>query len=133
MATTYRVELYNLFEPGRYMQNGYLVARSTGATVARFKGDKTAAHAYCYALNQHGEPRRSPTPCCDGCKGWEVFEVNRCTVHGDDCELATDDCSRLEIEACDACWFDDPDAPGDDYYQAHPVCQVALDAARGAE
>ena len=75
-------------------------------------------------------PRRSPSPCCDGCPGWAVFGVDRCTVHGDDCDCQADGCSSLEIQECDECWYDQPDAPGDDYYQEHPMCMIALEAAK---
>ena len=71
-------------------------------------------------------PRRSPAPCHPECPGWAVFEVNRCVVHGDDCDCWGDDCHSLEIEACDACWYGQGDAPTDDDYQGHPVCQAQL-------
>jgi hypothetical protein len=80
-----------------------------------------------------GAPRRSPDPCCDGCPGWAVFEVNRCAVHGEDCQCEQDDCSTLELEACDGCWHGVPDPPGDAYYAEHPVCIAALAARRAAE
>lgn len=59
-------------------------------------------------------PRRSPEPCEESCPGWAVFGVDRDP--------------GLEIQACDACWHGQPNAPDDDEYRLHPVCIAALRA-----
>jgi hypothetical protein len=62
-----------------------------------------------------------------------VFTVDRCTVHGDECDLDNVDCSRLEIQACIACWCDQPGPMTDDDYQAHPLCVAQLAREREME
>jgi hypothetical protein len=58
------------------------------------------------------EPRRSPRPCSDDCPGWHVFD-------------------EAEIQRCDDCWRDVPDAPCDEDYQQHPTCAAALAVVAG--
>lgn len=83
-------------------------------------------------------PRASDEPCDPDCPGWAVFDCERCTVHepdgnGEPCDCYEPDCSTLEIFACDACWYQVSDAPGDEYYQAHPVCLEQLAKERKQE
>jgi hypothetical protein len=59
------------------------------------------------------QPKESPSPCSPTCCGWDVF-VTSC---------------GLEIQRCDECWTDVPNAPDDEYYRAQKMCQVALAAS----
>jgi hypothetical protein len=52
-------------------------------------------------------PRRPPVSCCEGCKGWAVF-------------------NETDIQRCDQCWSGVPDAPLDEYFEAFSECQVEL-------
>lgn len=78
-------------------------------------------------------PRASDSPCDPDCPGWAVFDLERCALHGADCDGCKRDCSPLEILACDSCWYGQADAPGDEYYQTHPVCQAQLARERAGQ
>ncbi len=61
-----------------------------------------------------GEPLRSPEPCEEDCKSYHVYE----------------DDPHDKIQSCGTCWQGRADDPGDEYYQAHPVCRAELKRVR---
>jgi hypothetical protein len=97
--------------------------------------DDCTAERARVARRRNDMPRRSPEPCDPACPGWAVFEVDRCTVHGDACDGYDRGCSTLEIQACNDCWHGQPDPMTDDDYQAHPVCiaQLATERRRNGQ
>jgi hypothetical protein len=102
------------------------------ANIEECENDECTGCAWC------DPPRRAPEPCDPGCPGWAVFDCQRCTVHdpdcyGQECDCYSADCSTLMIDECIDCWHGVPDAPGEEYYQAHPVCLTQLAAERSAE
>lgn len=106
-----------------------LTVYATDDTAALASVARTAG--YTVALDDL--PRAPDDPCDPDCPGWAVFEVDRCTVHGDDCDGWEKGCSKLEIEACIECWHGQQDPMTDDDYAAHPVCLAQLAREREVE
>lgn len=63
-----------------------------------------------------GTPRRSPSPCSEGCPGWAIFNADE----------------EPEIQRCDECWSGVEDAPWDEAYVGVSECQAALLVAQHA-
>jgi hypothetical protein len=53
-------------------------------------------------------PLRAPFPCDNDCPSWGIFDD--------------------EVQRCDECWHGEENAPYDEDYADHPVCQAALAA-----